>query len=120
MPGVGAYADLLKSPLLPDGEQRLDRWFDTTAFGIPAQFTLGTDSRTQAHLRGPKVKRLDLLVARQQKLGGAVLRLRGEIENVFNTPRFDEPIGNIQSPDFGKVTGGGGERRIQLGVRLAF
>lgn len=121
LPGVNAYANRLKSPVLPSGEQTLDRWFDTTAFGVPAAFTLGTDSRTQSQLRGPKVKRVDLLVSREQRLKGrAVLQLRAEISNALNTPLFGDPVGAIQSADFGKIVTGANPRQIQLGLRLAY
>jgi hypothetical protein len=64
---------------------------------------------------------VDFLVSREQRLKGrARLQLRAEISNALNTPLFGDPVGNIQSADFGKIVTGGNPRQIQLGLRLAY
>jgi hypothetical protein len=37
----GQRANVLRDPNLPDSEKSLGRWFDTSAFAQPAQFTFG-------------------------------------------------------------------------------
>jgi len=110
--------------VLPKGQQSYDRWFDTAAFAAPAAFTTGNSSRTIAQVRGPKVKRIDLLLSRIQKLGPTSLEMRVEAQNALNTPQFtandQQPEGSLTNPNFGKILRGGGERRLQLGLRLAF
>ncbi len=125
--GLGAYAKLLADPALPAGEQTLDHWFNNekdpakgAAFAQPDPFTFGTGSRTYPQVRGPKIQRLDLMLSRIQKIAATSLELRVEAQNVFNTPQFGEPVSAINSADFGRIVSGGGERRLQLGARLAF
>ena len=49
--------NLLRNPNLPSGEQTLARWFDTGAFGAPAQFSFGNSPR--AGLRGDGIQSVD-------------------------------------------------------------
>ena len=92
----------------------------STALLPPLAFSLGDGKRTYPEVRGPKVKRLDLLLSRLQKVRNATLELRVEAQNAFNTPQMDEPIGDFNSVDYGTIIGGGGQRRLQLGLRLGF
>ena len=118
--GLGAYANVIGSPVLSSGEQTLDRWFNTTSFAQPTPFTFGTGSRTYPDVRGPKVRRLDLLVSRLQKLRASALELRIEAQNVLNSPQFGEPVSSLTDQNFGRIITGTGERRLQLGIRVAF
>ncbi|HEY3136508.1 MAG TPA: carboxypeptidase regulatory-like domain-containing protein [Blastocatellia bacterium] len=122
LPGVTAYAMRVKSPILPDGQQTLDRWFDKDAFLPPPQFSLGNDSRTQPNLRGPGIRRVDLSLSRTQRIKERVnLQFRGEFFNAFNTPQFGEPIGSMADQNFGRIISSVGiARQVQLGLRLAF
>jgi hypothetical protein len=121
VPGVGATAVRLYSPVLPDGQQSLDRWFDTKAFTNPAPFTLGNDSRTQPNLRGPSEQNFNLSLSRSQRLKeGVNLQFRAEFFNAFNHPRYGEPVGNVNDVNFGKIISGGNPRQIQFGLRLSF
>jgi len=86
VPGVGATAVRLYSPVLPAGQQSLDRWFDTKAFTNPAPFTLGNDSRTQPNLRGPAEKNFNLSLSRSQRLKeGVNLQFRAEFFKRFKS-----------------------------------
>ena len=118
--GLGAHANLVADPKLPSGEQSLDRWFNTAAFTQPAPFTFGTGARTYPDVRGSKVRRLDLLLSRLQKLGASTIELRVEAQNALNTPQFGEPVSSLTDSNFGRVITGGGERRLQLGARWGF
>ena len=71
-------------------------------------------------MRGPKVQKLDLMLSRIQPIKKTNLEFRVEAQNVFNTPQFGEPVSAFNSVDFGRITTGGGERRLQLGLRLWF
>ena len=122
LPGVNAYAMRLKSPVLPDNQRTLDHWFDTTAFDVAPQFSLGNDSRTEPNLRQPGVKTFDLSLSRAQRIRETVrLQFRAEFFNAFNTPQFGAPQGSVTATDFGRITSAGPlARQIQLGLRLAF
>jgi hypothetical protein len=118
--GLGAHANLVGDPTVPAGEQTLDHWFNTAAFSQPTPFTFGTGTRTNPDVRGPKIKRLDLLLSRLQKVGTSTVELRVEAQNALNTPQFGEPVGSLTDANFGRIITGGGERRLQLGVRFGF
>jgi hypothetical protein len=121
LPGVGAVAIRLKSPVLPSDQQTTNRWFDTSAFVAAPQFSLGNDSRTQPNLRGPGITRFDIKLSRRQRIKeGINLEFRTEFFNAFNTPQLGDPVGNITSVDFGKITSSGQTRNIQFGLRLSF
>lgn len=117
--GLGAYANLVGDPAI-SGDQTLDRWFNTAAFAQPAPFTFGTGTRTYPDVRGPKIKRVDLLLSRLQKYGRSAIELRVEAQNVFNTPAFGEPVSSLTDPNFGRIIAAGGQRRLQLGLRFQF
>ncbi|MFB3826927.1 MAG: carboxypeptidase regulatory-like domain-containing protein [Bryobacteraceae bacterium] len=120
LPGMNSRAIRVRSGVLAEGRTR-DRWFDTGAF-LPANpYTFGTDSRTQPDLRTPGIANLDFSLMRNQRIAErANLQFRAEVFNITNTPRLDEPGGNLNSRDFGRILGGEGNRVIQLGLRLSF
>lgn len=118
--GLGAYANVTGDPRVSAGEQTLNRWFNTAAFTQPTPFTFGTGTRTYPDVRGPKIKRLDLLISRLQKVAASTVEFRVEAQNVLNTPQFGEPIGVLTNVNFGRIITGGGERKLQLGVRVGF
>jgi hypothetical protein len=118
--GLSAHANLVGDPTVAAGGQTLDRWFDTAAFSQPTPFTFGTGTRTYPDVRGPKIKRLDLLLSRLQKVGTSTVEFRVEAQNALNTPQFGEPVGSLTDVNFGRIITGGGERRLQLGVRFGF
>jgi hypothetical protein len=121
LPGVNAYAERLKLPVLPKKEQTLDRWFDTTAFKAAPAFSLGNDSRTQPDLRGPGITTFDIGLHRNDRISEKVnLQFRVEFQNAFNTTQFAQPSTGVTAADFGRITSGGSPRQIQFGLRLSY
>ena len=121
LPGVSAYAQRLKAAQLPENEQTLDRWFDTTAFAPAPAFSLGTDSRTQPDLRGPGIAIWDIGLHRNQRINERVnIQFRAEFQNAFNMPQFAQPNTSVTSTDFGRITTGGSPRVIQFGLRISY
>ncbi len=118
--GLGAYANVVGNPALAAGAQTIEHWFNTTAFTQPAAFTFGSGTRTYPEVRGPKIKRLDLLLSRLQRIGSSTIEFRIEAQNALNTPQFGEPVSSLVDPNFGAIVTGGGERRLQLGLRYGF
>jgi hypothetical protein len=118
--GLGAYANVAGAPHVSGRERTLDHWFNTAVFTQPAPFTFGTGTRTYPDVRGPTIKRLDLLLSRLQKRGRSTIELRVEAQNALNRPQFGEPVGGLTDVNFGKIITGGGERKLQLGVRFGF
>jgi hypothetical protein len=107
------------SPELPAPERSVARWFNTSAFSIAPEFTLGTSSRNP--VRGPGYRNLDLAVIRRVPLRAALaLELRGEVFNVTNTAPLGAPNGVLGTAAFGTITAAGDPRVVQLAVKLLF
>jgi hypothetical protein len=122
LPGVSATALRLKDPVLPAEERTLNRYFDTTAFAVAPNFSLGNDSRTQPRLRIPGISTYDIGIGRNQRFfeQRVNLQFRAEMFNAFNHTQFQAPNGTVTSPDFGRITAANAGRTIQLGLRLSY
>jgi hypothetical protein len=111
--------NVVGDPTLPSGARGTSRWFDTTAFAVAPQFTLGSSSRNP--VRGPGYQNLDMALIRRIARGRRpALELRLEAFNVTNTPPLAQPNGVLGSPGFGSITVAGDPRVLQLGVKLHF
>jgi hypothetical protein len=109
--------NVIRNPTLPSGDRTPDRWFDTDAFAIAPQFTLGNSSRNP--VRGPGYRNVDLAVARRTHVAGPVsLETRAEVFNLLNTAAFGAPNMVVGSPAFGSITSAGDPRVVQLAVKL--
>lgn len=112
-------------------------WFNPSAFvpntavcvtGTACSPTdIGNIDRTQSWLRGPGLWQLDTSLARVFKLTERYsFEIRGEAENLFNTPHFNNP--NVSCTNnagacggkFGQITSSYGQRVLQLGAFLRF
>jgi hypothetical protein len=107
-------------PALPESERTTERWFDTDAFQVAPQFTLGNSSRNP--VRGPGYTSVDLALIKRTRLGSGrtTLELRVEAFNLTNTPPLGAPNGVLGSPGFGSITTAGDPRVVQLGLKLIF
>jgi hypothetical protein len=111
--------NVVSNPELPSSEQGTARWFDTSAFQVAPQFTLGDASRNP--VRGPGYQDLDVALIRRIALGRKpALELRVEAFNLTNTPPLAQPNGVLASPGFGSITSAGDPRVIQLGIKVLF
>ena len=111
--------NLVGDPELPEDERSPSRWFNTAAFAIAPQFTLGSASRNP--VRGPAYRNVDLAVSRRVPVGGeTALELRAEAFNLLNTPPFGNPNAVAGTAAFGTITTAGDPRVIQLAVKYLF
>lgn len=111
--------NLLRNPTLPGRERSTARWFDTVAFAIAPQFTLGTSSRNP--VRGAGYRNLDLALIKLTRIRESLtLEVRGEIFNLTNTPPLGNPNGVAGTPAFGTITTAGDPRVVQIGLKLNF
>jgi hypothetical protein len=109
----------VKDPALPSSQQSTAKWFDTTAFTVAPQFTLGNSSRNP--VRGPGYRDLDMALIRRVPLGRKLaLELRVEAFNLTNTPPLAQPAGVLGAAGFGSITSAGDPRVLQLGVKFLF
>ncbi len=94
-------------------------WFDTSNFSAPAPLTFGNLGRNV--ISGPGFFNLDASIFRRFAIKERLnLEFRAEAFAVTNTPQFNNPNTDITSANFGRITGAGGNRSTQLGVRLLF
>ena len=108
--------------LTGDVESRLNRYFDTTAFTQPAQFTFGTAGRTLPDVRGPGMRNLDFSLFKNFALKERMsLQFRAEAFNTTNTPSFSDPNQNFNAVAFGQITAtSNAARQVQFGLKLLF
>ncbi|MBL8229587.1 MAG: TonB-dependent receptor [Bryobacterales bacterium] len=112
-------ADVLRDPNLPNSERTLNRWFDTSAFVQPAQFTFGNQGVNM--LRADGLINLDMSILRNFPIGETKkVQIRGEFFNITNHPNFGGPGATLNGPGYGIIAGAGPGRRIQLGARFVF
>jgi hypothetical protein len=94
----------------------VERWFDTTAFVLPAQFTYG-DSGANI-LREGSYRNLDVSVF---KRFANKLEFRVECFNLTNTPSFNAPATAIDTATAGRVTSTlSTPRQFQFGLKFNF
>jgi hypothetical protein len=107
-------------PRLSGDQQSLDRWFDTSVFSAPAQYTIGNSGR--GLFLGPGLINFDLNIGKRfavPALGeGSNVELRGEFYNLTNTPYFGNPNTTLGQATFGRITSVSGARQAQLAIKL--
>ena len=72
-------------------------------------------------VRGPGDKNLHTTLAKSFGLGPHTrLQVRAEAFNLLNWRNYNNPQTNMNSADFGRITGAGRARVFQFGARLTF
>jgi len=112
-------ANALRNPNLPGGEKTLDRWFDTSAFELPAPFTFGNAGRGIVRADG-RVNFDFSLVKNFNFSENAFVQFRAETFNAFNHPDFAPPARALGGPGFGLVNSATDGRILQFGLRMVF
>jgi len=111
--------NLVGDPTLPAGQRTPARWFDTAAFAVAPQFTIGSASRNP--VRGPAYRDVDLGLMRRLRVGAAqALEVRAEVFNLFNTPNFGAPAAVLGAASFGTITSAFDPRVAQLALKWIF
>jgi hypothetical protein len=112
------YPNLSGNPNL--SQPTLLQWFNTAAFSMPAQYTVGNATRNILRQDGF----LDWDAAAQKQFAikeGAFLEFRGEATNLLNLTTFGQPGSQFGTASFGQVNGARNSGRvIQLGFRMHF
>jgi len=102
---------------------KLAKWFDTSAFAITPAFTWGNTPRVMPNLRADGVKNFDLSLFKNNSFDGGRFnaQFRAELFNAFNRVQFNPPATRVDSSDFGVVSSqANGPRQVQLSVKLMF
>jgi hypothetical protein len=122
--GGGQRPNRTGLPAERDGpaQQRLDQWFNTAAFSVPAPFTFGNASRTMPDARSHGIANYDFTLFKNTRITERVgLQFRTEVFNLFNRVRFGYPGTAIGQPQFGVISGQYNDPRlIQFALRLVF
>ncbi|MES1255159.1 MAG: TonB-dependent receptor [Acidobacteriota bacterium] len=111
--------NLVGDPTLPADQRTASQWFNTAAFTVAPQFTLGSSSRNP--VRGPSYRNVDLAVVRRVPVGrGQALEARVEVFNLLNTPPLGAPNAVLGAANFGTITTAGDPRVVQLALKFVF
>jgi hypothetical protein len=99
-----------------------DYFFDPSSFTDNALGTLGNTTRNFFH--GPGFWNTDFSVQKDTHITeGTSIQLRLEAYNLFNHVNFANPVGDVSSGNFGRITGirlNSNSRLAQLGVKFIF
>jgi hypothetical protein len=98
------------------------QYLNAASFSSPAAGQFGTLGR--GALRAEGFKNYDMSLFKNFRVRDRMkLELRGEVFNLTNTPRFANPVTNVNSPSFGQSVGlanGSSGRQFNIGVRALF
>ena len=108
------------SSALPGDERTTGHFFNTQAFAIPAPGVFGNAGRYT--IPGPGTNLLNLSLRKSFRLDDNNRRIefRWLVTNVLNHPNFSGVGTVVNALNFGRVTGGGSMRQIQLHLRINF
>jgi hypothetical protein len=117
---LGGRADLVKDPKLSSSERSRTRWFDPTAFTVPAPFTYGNSGRNLLFAPGEII--FDVSVLKNTTITErTTLQFRAEFFNLPNHANFLGPAANISVPaQVGQIFAAGDPRQIQFGLKVLF
>jgi hypothetical protein len=106
-------------------QSRLNGWFNTSCYTVPASYTFGNESRTDPRLRGPGVANYDFAIFKRTGLTEQVnLEFRAEAFNLFNRVQFGQPNlvdTTAANSTFGVISSQLNQPRLmQLALRLRF
>ncbi|HEV8133011.1 MAG TPA: carboxypeptidase-like regulatory domain-containing protein [Acidobacteriota bacterium] len=110
-------------PIDPATGFRTNPYLDPTAFmSLPNDFTVTPEPARYGWLRGPGTLQHGLTIFKTLHIVEKVsFELRGEINNIFNSPQFGIPATNLASKaTFGVINSAGGNRTILLGGKVRF
>lgn len=104
---------------LSRSERQLNRFYDTSAFVLPPQYSFGNAARNV--LRAPGRVNFDFMLGKTFPLRENVsLDFRAEFFNLMNTPPFGFPGATVGTPQFGVIGSADDPRIVQLALKLNF
>ena len=103
---------------------RINEYFNTADFSQAPNYTFGTTSRTSPDLRGPSSHTLDTSFFKTLRFHEqAGVRLEADMFNLANHPIWSGPnttVTSVGAAGFGTITSKGGNRTLQLVMRISF
>lgn len=119
--GSATYPNVSGNPNLPKSERVEGRWFDTSAFSQPAQWTIGNAGR--GIIWGPGQRNLDLSLSKYFNITERFrLQYRAEAYVLSNTKAFANPNVANGAGTFGRITNvlGNTSRQMQMALKFYF
>jgi hypothetical protein len=100
---------------------RLTKYFDTSAYAVPAAFTYGNSKPTAPNLRAPGIANYDASLFKSFKIERLTAQFRIESFNLFNRVQFSPPGSQAGSTSFGVVTSQANtSRELQAALKILF
>jgi flavin-binding protein dodecin len=96
-------------------------FYDPSAWRAVTEVRFGNETRNS--VRGPGFTNFDFSLFRNFTLVGThEVEFRLEVFNLFNSPRWFNPIGDVSNPRFMQITGSNRafDRQVRFGLRYAF
>jgi hypothetical protein len=91
-------------------------FFNRGAFALPAIGRYGTAGRNI--FSGPAMVSTDLAILKNFRIREQqALQFRAEFFNLFNNVNFNNPVANLSSATYGRITGAQAGRNIQFGLK---
>jgi len=108
-----------EDPELSSDVRDPQRWFNTNAFVPNNEFEFGNAGRNI--LLGPGLFNWDFALYKAFKVTESkMFQFRFEAFNFTNTPNFGFPNSEVGNNNFGRITGAGRPRNLQLGLKFVF
>lgn len=117
--GTEQRPNRLRDANLSSGERSIQRWFDTSAFVRPPQYTFGSEETRTVYM--PGLANVDANLKKSFRLMESMnLEFRAEFFNVLNRTNFGQPGNVLGNPSFGIVSTAGPARVGQMSLKLVF
>jgi hypothetical protein len=103
--------------------EKIQRWFDTSAFSVTPAFQFGNTPRVMPNLRADGVKNVDLSLFKNNyfRNGKWNVQIRIEAFNVLNRVQFGVPNTQVGNSNFGVVSSqANAPRQVQFALKLIF
>lgn len=105
-------------------KQRVDNWFNASAFSVPARYAFGNVGRNLSTNRGPALQVWDLSLLKRFPIRESKrFEFRAEFFNLFNNVNFQLPDGDstvFGRAQFGTLTATERARIIQFGLKFYY
>jgi hypothetical protein len=117
----GSRPNRLANGVLSGSARDIYKWFDATAFALPAAYTFGSDSRTEPQLFAPGALNISMMLQKEFRFGEKRwVELRCQAGNTFNHFNPGGPNTTIGGPGVATITGGNGGRSLQLALKVHY
>jgi outer membrane receptor protein involved in Fe transport len=106
-----------------NGPKTTQQWFDTSCFDARTLAETGERPGNVGRntVRGPGFQRTDLSIFKNFTFATSQrIQVRIEAFNLWNQPRFNQPVGTLGAANFGQITSADDGRIIQLALKYSF